>query len=480
MGLLRFLVPRRDDIDSQALDWAYWTDLDEIPWRNRMWWDGELLVADQADNLSSYLHIPWRAAGHGRLTLSTATLIDRPEPYLLQVEIARGTINRLRNQWAAWEGGDFTPSREAADELSEAQNFFAKAATLQHDPKLSADLAQRAVEHGLVAIDRLTSDFAAHSLTARQRLTPRPITLLGADPGLAIEGGPAATRFLSAFNTAAVPLLWRDVERSQGQHDWTLTDRRLAWCQSRGLRVCAGPLLRLAPHALPDWLYLWEDDFDHLLSFFIQHVQEVVARYHGRVHVWHAAAGLNVGGMLSLNEEQRLRLTATAVDILRRGDPQAPIVVSVDQPWGEHLTQHEGELSPWHFADALARAELGLSAVGLEIHPGFRAGATLPRDPLEFGRQIDRWGGLGLPLSVMLSLPNDDGNPLWTPESQRAWIERHVELVLARPNVQMVLWDPPKIAGDQSSRHDELLRPDGKPTPAMTALATLRQRYLRD
>jgi hypothetical protein len=480
MGLLRFLVPRREDIDREALQWAYWTDLDEIPWRNRMWWAEDHLVAEQADTLSSYLHLPWRVPGHGRLTLSTATLIDREAPYLLPVEIARGTLNRLRNQWAAWEGGDFTPSRAAADELGEAQNFFAKSAVLQHDPSLAADLAQRAIEHALVAMDKLTGDFADQALSARQKLIPRPITLLGANPGTAIEGGPATTRFVSAFNTAAVPFSWRDVERVQGQHDWSLVDRRLAWCQSRGLRICAGPLIRLAPHAMPDWLYLWEDDFDHVLSFFIQYMEQVVARYRGRIHVWHAAAGLNVGGALSLSEEQRLRLAATAIDILRRGDPHVPIMMSVDQPWGEHLTQHEAELSPWNFADALARAELGLTAVGLEIHPGFRAGATLPRDPLEFGRQIDRWSGLGLPLAVMLSLPNDDDKQLWTAESQRAWIERYVQLVLARSAVQMILWDPPQSGADKASRQDELLRAGGKPTPALTALTTIRQRYLRE
>src|SRR6185369_17653062 len=102
------------------------------------------------------------------------------------------------------------------------------------------------------------------------------------------------------------------------------------------------------------------------------------------------------------------------------------------------------------------------------------------RDPLEFGRQIDRWSGLGLPLAVMLSLPNDDDKQLWTAESQRAWIERYVQLVLARSAVQMILWDPPRSGADKASRQDELLRAGGKPTPALTALTTIRQRYLRE
>src|SRR5207302_11009049 len=63
-------------------------------------------VARTADQLrlirdvdeSGYLVVPWQIDGIGRLMGSTATLIERPEPYRLAVELARGKLNQLRGQ----------------------------------------------------------------------------------------------------------------------------------------------------------------------------------------------------------------------------------------------------------------------------------------------------------------------------------------------------------------------------------------------
>ena len=41
--------------------------------------------------------------GYGETILSTASLMERDQAYLLEVELARGTLNRIRNQVANWE-----------------------------------------------------------------------------------------------------------------------------------------------------------------------------------------------------------------------------------------------------------------------------------------------------------------------------------------------------------------------------------------
>ena len=85
------------------------------------------------------------------------------------------------------------------------------------------------------------------------------------------------------------------------------------------------------------------------------------------------------------------------------------MVVSFDQPWGEYIARQDQELTPLHFADTLVRGELGLAGVGLEIHYGYWPGGTLPRDPLEVSRQLDRWSQIGVPLMVFLSAPSGSG-----------------------------------------------------------------------
>ena len=157
-----------------------------------------------------------------------------------------------------------------------------------------------------------------------------------------------------------------------------------------GAEGLAGPLLQLDRCATPDWLYLWEGDDDNLMSFAADYMRSVVTRYRGKVHLWQCAAA-ECCRMFSLSEEQRLRMAVLAIEVTRQTDPRVLIVLMVDQPWAEFMSESECDLSPLHFTDALVRAEIGLSGIGLEINLGCWPGGTALRDVLEFGRLVDRW-----------------------------------------------------------------------------------------
>ena len=64
------------------------------------------------------------------------------------------------------------------------------------------------------------------------------------------------------------------METTEGHLSWTTSDMQIEWCRAHGLKVLAGPLLLLDPLAMPDWLYLFEDDFESVLDF----VSALVAR----------------------------------------------------------------------------------------------------------------------------------------------------------------------------------------------------------
>ena len=51
---------------------------------------------------SGRLFVPWPIEGHGTPIVGTATLAERPAPYVLAVELARGKLNDVRNQLADW------------------------------------------------------------------------------------------------------------------------------------------------------------------------------------------------------------------------------------------------------------------------------------------------------------------------------------------------------------------------------------------
>ena len=103
MGLIRFLVPRPDRIPPGAVARAYMVGIDEVPWASRIVTTEEGLIVDRPVGDSGCLHIPWSVDGYGETILSTASLMERDQAYLLEVELARGTLNRIRNQVANWE-----------------------------------------------------------------------------------------------------------------------------------------------------------------------------------------------------------------------------------------------------------------------------------------------------------------------------------------------------------------------------------------
>ena len=103
MGLMRLAVHDRDRIPPAGLGQVYMCGADELPWFGRAYMSGNQLIVERAESDSGSVYVPWRIDGHGVLLVATSTLMERERPYQLEVELARGTINRLRNQLAQWE-----------------------------------------------------------------------------------------------------------------------------------------------------------------------------------------------------------------------------------------------------------------------------------------------------------------------------------------------------------------------------------------
>ena len=198
-----------------------------------------------------------------------------------------------------------------------------------------------------------------------------------------------------------MPVSWREVETGEETFSWDISDKQVQWCAAHGLRVCAGPLLPLDSRGIPDWLSLYEEDFDSVSAFATAFIQAAVTRYRGKVDLWVCASRVNTAKILSLTEEEKVRLSARTIELIRGIDPRTPVVVSFDQPWGEYLGRREMDYPPLHFADALVRANLGLSGLMLELNVGYTPGGTPLRDPLEVSRHLDYWSMLGVPLYIL-------------------------------------------------------------------------------
>jgi hypothetical protein len=389
-----------------------------------------------------------------------------------------------------WEWLGMKTPAELNEKLGAATKLLSRAATTQHDIPASAAAANEAIAATLKVSDELAHAYAEQTIGARQRQTP-VATLMGVALGSTLPVVAMRRKLLDACTIAQLPVSWRAIESREGKRDWKPTDDQLGWCQTAGIKVAGGPLLRLDDRGVPDWMYLWEGDDDNLSRLLLDHVRAVVSRYAGRVHLWHVASRVNNGQLLSLNEEARLNLVAHAVQVVRKIDPRTPTVVSFDQPWGEYLVDQEHDLAPLHYADALLRADLGISGFGLEINAGYWPRGTAHRPAFEYGKLVDQWSQLGLPLMVFLSAPDrDDEDPkaarnigaeLIRPTGdaadnpQAAWAASVAPLLLARTSVQVLMWNQLSDAEPHEFPHGGLFDESGKAKPTLRVLRDLRK-----
>ncbi|MCH7751494.1 MAG: endo-1,4-beta-xylanase [Planctomycetes bacterium] len=493
MGQMRFTIHYRDRISPDALKRIYVAGSEEIPWSTRASWEGDLLVVERSVNDSGNVYVPWRVDGQGQCILATATLVERPRPYLLEVELARGLINRIRNRLYVWELLGLETPAEFQEQLAGATREFSRAATSQQHPSEAAAAAVRAIELSLTAAEDLVQCYARQAIVARQEQTPIP-ALLGVSLSPQTPDVKMRRNVVDACNIVQLPVAWRAIETREGRCDWKQTDEQLAWCQKSGLKVAAGPLLRMDDAGVPDWMYLWEGDYDNLSRLVLDHVRAVVARYSGRVHLWHVASRVNNGNLLSLEEEQRLQLVAQILEVVKKLDPRTPTVVSFDQPWAEYLVDQDEDLAPMHYADALVRAGLGISGFGLELNVGYQPGGSGLRPTFEIGRLLDQWSVWGLPLMITLCAPSsaeDDkharkgiavdfsvGTKAGEVDPQCHWAGSVLPLLIARSTVQIVLWNQLSDDGPHEFPNGGLFDHNQQPKPTLDLMRDLRKSCL--
>src|SRR5688572_19386359 len=104
MGSTTFLLPTPVPPPAVAvLDRVCFAGgFDQTPTPTRVKVRGNKLTVSKETNESGYLLVPWPVGDAGAVVTTTATILERREPYRLLVELARGKLGQVRNQAAEW------------------------------------------------------------------------------------------------------------------------------------------------------------------------------------------------------------------------------------------------------------------------------------------------------------------------------------------------------------------------------------------
>ncbi|MCE9604027.1 MAG: hypothetical protein K8U03_03895 [Planctomycetia bacterium] len=494
VGQLRFIVPDMSRISDRSAQQAYLTGFEPIPnyCRTRLS-EGELTVEREGFD-SVKLNIPWRVDGFGEILIGSATLMQRERPYLLPLELARGKINQVRNQFAEWQLAGLAQTPALKEKLSSAVRLFTEAAVRQHEPDTAAKYAQEALVEAFEAALIVADLYSEQALVFRHQTMAKLPIAFGTSLGRGVAESPVSLPTASLCNTAVVPLIWRNTSPAEDEYLWDSYNQQIQWCRSQGMNIAAGPLLRLDERGFPDWLTAWQGDVDAITAFSAEYVAKTVQQFRGRVSFWNCATFSYRAQSLGLKDEDKLRIIARAIDTVRRFDADTPLIVSFDQPWGEYLRKLPLAYPPIHIADHLVRSGLPIAALGLELEVGYHPDGSYLRDPLELGKLIDAWSMLGMPLYVFLTVPSGESpDPLaegrsspiagayaggWSPAAQADWVRKCVPILLAKPSVQGIAWQQLRDDEPHDLPHGGLFDFEGMPKPALTALAYLRKQHL--
>ena len=494
MGVMRFLVHPKDLLE----DWpevhrAYVSGIDGRVFPTRVEVDENLVACYRNSSESGKLHVAWPVEGFGRPVITSSSLPERDEPYVLAVELARGKISRIRDQVSYWELAGMTLSEEFHALNRETHRLFGRATSMQDQPAAASALACSALAAAFQAAETVVRSYTDQRLEVRRTKSPQLPAALGSSLGHTVPDPSWSARFCEAFNAASVPLEWRLIEPTEGDYRWDAYDEQVQWCQDNHLLIVGGPLVDLSPEGMPGWLSQWEHDLFNLQSFIGDFVETAMSRYAGKIRNWEIAARVNTGGHLALNEENRLTLTARTLEIASQVDEDNQLMVGIDQPWGDYQARGQHQLSPLQFVDALIRSGAPLSGINLEIAIGYRPRGTASRDVLDFSRMVDIWSTLGVPLYVTLAFPsatNVDENAKpdlevdragwkkpWSEAAQAEWVDLYLPLLMAKESVVGIHWTHFTDQTAHRFPNAGLLRADGQSKPALEHIINYRREY---
>jgi hypothetical protein len=487
MGDLRFKFSNASGMDPRVWDTAYITGIEGIPWEcHHQLEDGHFSIGRQIEE-SGKLNIVWPTRVAGNICLSTTSLRVVPSSYSLVAELARGTVSRLKNQTSDWQRlglklpeGFFPLAEEALCQLLRSLTA--------NDLELEFEFGQKAIEAAVEASILLCTAFANQALEARRQSEGRLSTLLGASLTRELHLGSIGDALATAFNLVQITPDLGSVELSSGKRDLAVFDAQMEWAVAHQEKVCVGPLVSFRKGCLPNWMVLLDEGFESVLETACAHARSVVERYQGKAQIWNCAAGLNAPTEMGWSDEEVLRMAVSIIETVRRADERTPVLLTIDEPWSEYLRDDANGISPLHFADALIRADLGLSGLALELNFDLWPHGCFPRDPIEISRLIDRWAMLGLPLMAIVSSPtfhdtSAAGNRVsdWKTAEESAGVmppEVILRLLLSKPSIHAVIWNNLSDQVPTAAMGSGLWDAQGKPKPILTQIAQLRKNYL--
>jgi hypothetical protein len=438
----------------------------------------------------------WDCGTPGAYHLETTRLPPRAQPYNLNVELARFRLMKIIQKQEDWNLFDFPKAEPFQQTFRKAQSLFADALGKLQEPETAARLADESLAASIELSEQL-ANFHAEVLLTRRRASgqfPRHSFGCRIDPG--VQNQKYRDILAESFDFCVVPMSWKQLQPEEGLFITDTVDEWVELLSRKRIPVVAGPLINLSESEVPDWMFIWEHDFDTLRELAYEYVQKVVHRYRRVVSVWNIVAGLHTHSAFTLTFEQMIELTRQLVAQVKQMLPQSRVLVTVTQPHGEYHAKGAASVPPMLYAEMVAQSGVNFDAFAIEVESGVPLTGMYTRDVFQTACMLDRFSAIGRPLFITsCGVPgraSPDPSDLsegkldpaaagrwrapWDASGQAKWLEEFYQIALSRPFVECVAWSsladlsPTLPSGGLL---DELLRPKA----SFTKMAELRDTF---
>jgi hypothetical protein len=470
---------------------AHMVGNDNVPLRTEVTWTDDEIRCTPRMQEPVGLSLLWPVPEFGTIQLQTTRLPARNAPYHLHVELARHQLMRLTVKREEWGLFDYPGMEDIAGQIDACRDAFVLA--LQNapdDPEQAAEHADEALRRGLWAAEEMARFHASVFLGRRQQSGGFARPFLGVAVPEAISNADLAKRVCDAFDFVYIPLVWRDIQPTEPDPNYAKIDACVKVCGDARLGLRGGPLLTFGVRSVPDWMYIWENDFEAIYEAAREHVERTVQRYAKPISSWIVASGLQADNVFGFSFEQTMELTRMAASVTKKIAPRSQVLIDLSQPWGEYYARNQQTVPPLLYADMAVQSGINFDGFGLQFLFGLDSEGYHVRDPFQVSALIDKLANLGKPLHVTaLGAPSapppaTDGDDSpggqwhspWSDDVQAEWLNTLCEIALSKPYVETVCVHPLSDGPDNVITHGGLLREDMSPKPALQRLIEMRQR----
>ena len=473
MTTIKFKPGDPETVVKSGLEHVYAVDALLISYPAKAVFDGEVITVSTATDQSCRIFFPWPVstarcepnsqsladARCGALMLSTSSLPAREEPYLYELEVARGAVGTLVEKFATLRESGTQFSENACEAMRLCKTSLANA-IYTNDRQEAAEQSDKAIRLCLSTLDLVLQEHApvARKQSARfsvgvnvgQRFMRELLADQDATDAARVEAAAADTvtadtvaaeipetaespcangdsqqaaarEFVCQFDNVILKLPGQSdqpmsadiafINRSKNglRNTWAACrDEKIQRLPNRSTalgKVGVGPVLDWRTVSVDEW-FESETDLESIRQDLFNWGEMFGRQLSLDVGPLHVAAGIGSRTTSRFNDQNRLQLTLDTMCGIHQGKADLKQMVSFYQPLGSEIDPEAMAVSPLHAADALLRTDVGLQRIGIEI--AFTTD-ELPsnRSLLHLDVMIDAWEQFELPLSILINFPDD-------------------------------------------------------------------------